>query len=287
MEFEVIMKMQNIGVIGLGFVGTAVQKGFENTHTVFTYDINKECTEDSVESLVHKTNVIFICVPTPMNTDGSCNIDIVRTVLSQIANVKVQHKPVCVIKSTIPPGTTERLAQEFSSVAVAFNPEFLTERNFIDDFNNQQHIILGHTGKQLSIIPAIDVYKERFPNTKIHVVTSSEAELIKYVANTLLATKVAYLNQIFEICKASGINYETIKSVLIEDGRLGNTHWNVPGPDGKFGFGGTCFPKDTNALITYANSIGVNPTILQEVWNYNILIRPEKDWEMDKGRAVV
>lgn len=287
MEFEVMMNTQTVGVVGLGFVGGAVKQGFESTHKVLTYDISKECTESSIESLVKKTNVIFICVPTPMNVNGSCNIDIVRSVLVEIVKTEVLHKPVCIIKSTIPPGTTETLAREFPTIAVAFNPEFLTERNFIDDFNNQQNIILGHTGKKLSIIPVVDVYKERFPNTKIHVVTASEAELIKYVANTFLATKVAYLNQIYELCKSGGINYENIKSILMEDGRLGHTHWDVPGHDGKLGFGGTCFPKDTNALISYAKSIGVDPTILQAVWNYNILIRPEKDWELDKGRVVV
>lgn len=278
--------MKTIGVVGLGFVGEAVLRGFETSHTVVTYDIAKSCTEPSIESLVQKAEVIFVAVPTPMNTDGTCNTSIVRSVLGEIAKISVPYRPICVLKSTIPPGTSDALANEFPNLTVAFNPEFLTEKNYIEDFKNQPYIVLGHTAKKLSLIPLIDVYSERFPDTPIHLVTSKEAELIKYVANTLLATKVAYLNEIYQICQKANINYQVVADVISTDIRLGPTHWKVPGPDGHFGFGGTCFPKDINALITYAKEVGVNPSLLNGVWEKNLELRPEKDWEADKGRAV-
>lgn len=287
MEYEVIMKIDTIGVVGLGFVGTAVLRGMESTVNVVTYDIAKECTEKSIEDVVHKASVIFICVPTPMNSDGTCNIDIIHSVLTEIDAVKTENKPLCVIKSTVPPKTSFRFAHAFPHLTIAFNPEFLTERNYIEDFKNQPYIVLGYTIHKTSVIPLIDVYQERFPNTPIYVVESAEAEMIKYVANTMLATKVTFLNEIYQICEKAGINYDAIANILqTADSRLGHTHWNVPGPDGKFGFGGTCFPKDLNALIQFASLNGHFANFLNAVWEKNLEVRPEKDWELDKGRAV-
>jgi UDPglucose 6-dehydrogenase len=279
--------VKTIGVVGLGFVGEAVQRGFETSHIVFTYDIVKECTEQSLDNLVKKTEIIFIAVPTPMNVDGACDTRIVESVLTKIANVPVPYRPICVIKSTIPPGTSERLAHQFPNLTIVFNPEFLTEKNYIEDFKNQPYIVLGHTVKQLSLVPLVDVYQRRFPNTQIHLVTSREAELLKYVANTFLATKVTFLNEIYQLCQVTDIDYEKIVSVISTDVRLGPTHWKVPGPDGHMGFGGTCFPKDINALITYGQQNGIELTLLKKVWENNLMVRPEKDWELDKGRAVV
>jgi UDPglucose 6-dehydrogenase len=274
-----------IGVIGLGFVGTAVQKGFEVHTQVVTFDIAKPCTESSIDSVVQKAPIIFICVPTPMNIDGTCNIDIVKSVLADIAAVPVTHRPICVLKSTVVPGTTAALAVQFPSLTLCFNPEFLTERNYIEDFNTQQHIILGHT--DLPIQSVVDLYEARFPSAQVITVPAREAEMIKYVANTLLATKVAYLNEIYQVCQRAGVDYTTVADVLALDSRLGNSHWKVPGPDGKFGFGGTCFPKDINALIQYAYTIGQETPLLTAVWHKNLTLRPERDWELDKGRAVV
>ena len=280
------MKVETVGVIGLGFVGTAVQKGFESTHKVITYDIQKHCTEKSITDVVKTAQVTFICVPTPMNSDGTCNTSIVESVLTEIASVN-DMKSVCVLKSTIPPGTTNRLAEMFPNITIAFNPEFLTEKNYINDFLSQVNIIVGYTHRISQVQSVLQLYWERFPNSKITITTAKEAEMIKYVANTFLATKVAYLNEIWQICQKTGINYNHISNILREDERLGGTHWNVPGHDGHFGFGGTCFPKDINALIQYANQNGQNTPLLNAVWEKNLEVRPERDWELDKGRAVI
>lgn len=280
--------MKTIGVIGLGYVGTAVQKGFESTNNVVTYDTVKECTETSVQGVLSKAQIIFICVPTPMNIDGTCNIDIVRAVLSQMVTLHTEYKPICVIKSTVTPGTTNKLAEEFPNLTLSFNPEFLTEKNYINDFMSQVNIILGYTGdNHKEIRPVYDLYNERFENANITLISAKEAEMVKYVANTFLSTKIAYLNEIYQICQKAGINYNRITSVLVKDTRLGDTHWNVPGHDGHFGFGGTCFPKDLNALIQFGKQNGQSTPLLEAVWNKNLEVRPERDWERDKGRSVI
>jgi UDPglucose 6-dehydrogenase len=280
--------MKTIGVIGLGYVGTAVQKGFESTVNVVTYDIAKESTETSVQGVLSKAQIIFICVPTPMNMDGTCNIDIIRDVLSKMVTLQTEYKPICVIKSTITPGTTNKLAEEFPHLTFCFNPEFLTEKNYINDFISQVNIILGYVGDdRKEILPVYDLYSERFTNANITFTSAKEAEMIKYVANTFLSTKIAYLNEIYQICQTVGIDYNRIIKVLVKDTRLGDTHWNVPGHDGHFGFGGTCFPKDLNALIQFGKQNGQSTPLLEAVWNKNLEVRPERDWELDRGRAVI
>ena len=281
--------INTVGVIGLGYVGTAVQRGFETVKRVVTYDIAKECTESSIADIVYKAPIIFICVPTPMNQDGTCNIDIVRKVLTEISVSPMGMKPICVLKSTVTPGTTDLLAEEFPNVTMCFNPEFLTEKNYINDFVAQRNIILGYTKNStaLDIKPVAMLYNTRFVNGNVWTTTAKEAEMVKYTANTLLATKVAFLNEIWQICKKTGINYNHVANHLSMDERLGNTHWQVPGPDGKMGFGGTCFPKDLNALIQFGEQNGQATPLLRSVWEKNLELRPERDWEQDKGRAVI
>jgi UDPglucose 6-dehydrogenase len=222
-----------------------------------------------------------------MNADGTCNTDIVEAVLQEISDTHTVHVPVCVLKSTVTPGTTELLAQKFPSITICFNPEFLTEKNYINDFISQVNIIVGHTGNSATVKPVADLFYKRFPQSQVWIITAQEAEMIKYVANTLLSTKVAYLNEIYQICKTTNINYDRIAGILKLDPRLGTTHWTVPGHDGRFGFGGTCFPKDINALIQYGEQNGQPTPLLKAVWEKNLEVRPERDWEHDKGRSVV
>lgn len=281
------MVKETIGVIGLGYVGTAVQKGFESIKKVVTYDIAKNCTESSLSDVARKAQIIFVCVPTPMNTDGTCNTDIVESILKEISQIDLPHKPICVLKSTITPGTSTRLASRYPNINVVFNPEFLTEKNYINDFMSQVNIIIGYTTTTADVRPVIDLYWERFPKSNVNIITAKEAEMIKYVTNTLLAAKVAFLNEIWQICQKTQINYDHMIGILVNDTRLGHTHWNVPGHDGKFGFGGTCFPKDINALIQYANEHGQDTPLLNAVWQKNLEVRSERDWELDKGRAVI
>ena len=200
-----------IGIIGQGFVGTAVREGLKDYHKVNTFDLVQECSCDSLDSLIDKSKIIFVCVPTPMNKDGSCNTDIVESVVKNIDESVVYRNVsnvVVVIKSTIPPGTTERLNEECKHIQVVFNPEFLTEANFIEDFKNQDRIIIG--GPRPASTRVRQLFYKAFPNAHIIKTGSTTAEMVKYTTNTFLATKVSFANEIKMICDKVGIDYDKV-----------------------------------------------------------------------------
>ena len=174
---------------------------------------------------------------------------------------------------------------QYKNLRICFNPEFLTEENFIDDFKNQDRIILGTYEKEyFDMIHS--VYRIGFPDIKIIHIKPVEAEMVKYVANTFLATKVSFANEIHNICQFLDVEYDNVIEIAKLDSRLGNSHWKVPGPDGKKGFGGSCFPKDINALIYFCKKNDISIQTLIGAWDTNLKVRPEEDWKKLKGRAV-
>ena len=278
-----------IGIMGQGYVGTAVRSTFEKYYDVKTYDkYQKEKTNSDIKGLLKSSDIIFVCVPTPMNPDGSCDTSIVEEVIetlnSQYSIMRLTYKKVIAIKSTIPPGTTDKLQKKYSNLGIVFNPEFLTEANFIDDFKNQNRIIIGGDRPYSTIVK--QVYSKVFPNTPIIKTGSKTAEMVKYFTNTFLATKVSFANEMCQICETLGIDYDKVVEYSMYDKRIGTSHLSVPGPDGKKGFGGSCFPKDINAIMSVAEDLSLDPMVLKAVWDRNLTVRPEKDWEELKGRAV-
>ncbi len=278
----------NIGIVGQGYVGTAVNEVFSKHYDVETYDLDiDKCSVDYLEDLVELSNIIFVCVPTPMKKDGSCDTSIVEAVVKDINDMVVSRNVsgrIVAIKSTIPPGTTNRLNKECKNISVIFNPEFLTEANFIDDFKNQNRIIIG--GERPSTTKLRQVYSLVFPNAKIVKTGSKTAEMVKYMTNTFLATKVSFANEMKMICDGLDIDYDKVVEYSTYDERLGKSHWAVPGPDGKLGFGGSCFPKDINALLDLANKFEIDVFTLDGAWETNLQVRPEQDWKKLRGRAV-
>ena len=273
-----------IGIIGQGFVGTAVREGLKDYHTINTFDLVKECNCDSISDLVNKSTYIFVCVPTPMKIDGSCDTSIVENVVEEINTVSMTDK-IVIIKSTVTPGTTERLNEKYANCKIVFNPEFLTEANFIEDFKNQDRIIIG--GPRPASTKVRQLFYKVFPKAHIIKTSSTIAEMVKYTTNTFLATKVSFANEIKMICDKIDIDYDKVIEYATHDDRLGYSHWSVPGPDGHDGFGGSCFPKDINALLDVCRKLGVPAKTLYGAWETNLKVRPEKDWEELKGRAVV
>ncbi len=275
-------KIKKIGIVGQGFVGGSVNEFFKNRTETFTYDLNGNCNCDSLEELVKKSDLIFVCLPTPMQRDGSCDLSIVKNCINDI--FKINKHSIAVIKSTVEPGTVEKLITQHGN-RIIFNPEFLTEANAIDDFKNQDRIILGGFGQ--SIIDVESFFKEFFPKSRVVTCSPSEAEMVKYITNTFLATKVSYANEIYDICTKLNIDYNQLIEIFTLDKRLGFSHWSVPGPDGKRGFGGSCFPKDISALISFASNNDIKSPLLKSVWERNKKIdRPSRDWELLLGRAV-
>ena len=286
---------QKIGIIGRGFVGSAVEFGFSpNTGCdaeVRVYDKDPSKSLHSLEETVNESNIIFLSVPTPSNKDGSMNLDIVRQALQDVSDVNSVSDNIVLLRSTVIPGTTRKLDSEFKNVNLIFNPEFLTERSAKFDFINQPRFILGCGDEVMDRYRSeqvADLFRDRFGESIPVVETNYEtAELIKYMNNCFFATKVSFLNEMYQIAEKSGVDWETAVDGFVRDGRIGHSHMNVPGHDGKLGFGGSCFPKDIQAIINYGESLDLNMNTLKGVWNTNLEVRPDKDWENLKGRAVI
>jgi len=273
-----------IGIVGQGFVGTAVYEGLKQYFKIETYDIAKTSTCKSIEELAIKSNIIFVCLPTPMNLkDGSCHTDIVESTLDDL-NYMNRCKTV-VVKSTIPPGTTERWNDEFENIDIVFNPEFLTEANSINDFKNQNRIIIGGPKKAASKVRRLFV--KAFPKAQIIKTDSTYAEMVKYITNCFLSTKVSFANEMYEICEGLDIDYDKVIEYAMHDERLGYSHWSVPGPDGDFGYGGHCFPKDMSALKYKASELGIYTELIDAAIKVNNSVRKNRDWEKQEGRAII
>ena len=272
----------SIGIIGQGFVGNAVYQKFKNYYNVKTFDIKGRIHCNSNEQEVLNSEVVFICLPTPMNEDGSCHIDIVEKAIERV--VKFGVAKTVVIKSTVPPSTCAKWNKKFD-IDVVFNPEFLTEANAVSDFENQTRIILG--GPRTSTTKLKTIFSKVFPKATIVKTDSTYAEMVKYLTNSFLATKVSFANEMYQICNGLNVDYDKVVEYATYDDRLGKSHWSVPGPDGDFGYGGHCFPKDVKALITIAEDLKIFPDMLLATDCKNDGVRKNRDWEQMIGRAII
>ena len=277
----------NVGIIGLGYVGSACESLFKDYFEIQTLDIAKKSTCNSVKEIAKKSDIIFICLPTPMKKNGSCDLSIIDNILNELN--KLQCSNTVVIKSTVQIGTTNRFSKKYKDLRFVFNPEFLTEANFIEDFKNQNRIIIGSNDVQArqKVVELYSKIYNKKDEVRIETTSSTNAEMVKYITNTFLAVKVSFANEIAELSHIVGADFDKSVELARLDKRLGDSHWNVPGPDGKKGFGGSCFPKDINSLLYTFKSNQLNSYILKAAWERNISVdRPEKDWNKLKGRAV-
>ena len=285
---------QRIGIVGRGFVGSAVQFGFSPNvgcdAEVRVYDVDPNKSTHTLEETINKSDFVFLSVPTPSNKDGSINIDILDEALNNINEVS-EYRNVILVRSTVTPGTTQKLQMKYIDLNLLFNPEYLTERNAKFDFINQSRFIIGSGEATISKMYSenlADLFRDRFGESTSILETNYEtAEMIKYMNNCFFATKVSFMNEMYKVAEKSNVDWKQAVSGFVTDGRIGHTHLDVPGPDGKFGFGGSCFPKDIRAMIKHADGIGVDVNVLKAAWETNLQVRPEKDWEQLKGRSVV
>ena len=285
---------QRIGIVGRGFVGSAVQFGFSPNvgcdAEVRVYDVDPNKSTHTLEETINKSDFVFLSVPTPSNKDGSINIDILDDALNNINEVS-ECRNAILVRSTVTPGTTQKLQMKYIDLNLLFNPEYLTERNAKFDFINQSRFIIGSGEATISKMYSenlADLFRDRFGESVSILETNYEtAEMIKYMNNCFFVTKVSFMNEMYKVAEKSNVDWKQAVSGFVTDGRIGHTHLDVPGPDGKFGFGGSCFPKDIRAMIKHADGIGVDVNVLKAAWETNLQVRPEKDWEQLKGRSVV
>lgn len=293
-----------VGVIGQGFVGRAVTSFFKTgagsedparSANVLVYD--KAFPElGELAAIVKNAEVIFVAVPTPMENDGSCHVEIVKSVISDIEIAALRAKRplnsfVIVIKSTVKPGFTIEMQELHLGLRIVFSPEFLTEKNSIKDFEICNRIILGGDFDDAKIVYKYfqGVIPGRVERNLTHVLTcdSTTAEMVKLYANGILMAKILFSNEVFLVCEQLGVKFDEVRMLALLDTRIGAGHTLVPGPDGQLGAGGHCFPKDINNLRAVAREEGTNEKIFTAMIERNNEIREDKDWLRMKDRAVI
>lgn len=266
-----IYRKLRLGIVGHGFVGKATDWGF-----------NKRVNKYIVDPLLHTNikdlkefdpEIVFICVPTPMNDDGSQDSSIIENVIKEL--ILNCPNAIKVVKSTVLPSLLDALHKLDSRLV--YNPEFLREKHANLDFINSDMIIFGGD-RNISTQVSNAYLRHSRCKTKEHIFTDLKtASLIKYSINTFLASKVIFFNELYSIYEKLEVNdsWESIVNIISKDKRIGNSHMNVPGHDGKKGFGGACFPKDSLALIKYADSLDTNLKSLISTVKINNKIRSE------------
>ena len=279
-----------IGIVGNGFVGSSVAYGFSPQTgcdaSVKIYDKDESKSTHSLSDVLNTSDYVFVSVPTPSNPDGSISLNIIYDIFDEIDFLNNRTDNVILLRSTVVPGTTRELKKHHPKLNIVFNPEFLTERSAKFDFINQSRFILGGNKRNTDKVSLL--FKERFGESIPVIQTNYEsAEMIKYMNNCYFATKVSFLNEMYQIANKCGANWDDAVEGFVRDGRVGHSHMAVPGPDGKFGFGGSCFPKDVQAMINFSDSLGVSSNTLNGAWETNLKVRPEQDWKELKGRAVI
>ncbi len=262
-----------IGIIGYGIVGQAVHYGFSRAN-VHIYDKYKDT--ESLESVVANSEYIFIGLPTPTMADESgIDLSIVDEMVSKIAKIISGTDKIIIIKSTVTPGTTAKYIKKYPKVLFCFNPEFLRESSFLSDFVNADRIVIGAQNDAVFLRVA-SLYQSITPLVPIYSTDPTTAEMVKYMANCYLATKVIFANEMYDICGKLGVKYEEVKKMVVADSRIKDTHLDITTTRG---FGGKCFPKDLLSLRAMAKAMGVDTAILDTVWKKNLKIRKVRDWE--------
>lgn len=237
-------------IAGYGFVGQAHSEVLKDKHEIHIYDPAKGFTEWN-----NNVDAVIICVSTPQRQDGSCHMDNVHDVIDKSPNVPI------LIKSTISVEGWESLEYIFPTKKMSFSPEFLRAATAVEDLQNMKLMLIG--GRKCSFWR--DVFK-----VDMEIADPKELILAKYARNSFLALKVAFFNQMYDLCNALDIEYSAVAHYTTMDPRIGDSHSFITD---KRGFGGHCFPKDTLALIKSAERDNVNLSILKKAVEYNKEIR--------------
>jgi UDPglucose 6-dehydrogenase len=259
---------KKIGIIGLGYVGGAIYASIDWPELFLVIDPAKGFN-NTYQELAEQTDGVFVCVPSPQGDDGHCDTSILENVLSELK--KVNYQGVIISKCTAPPSVYEKLNNDFPNLIHA--PEFLTAANANRDYLHGKFSIIGGRVSAYQREAERIIRQTQKSLENVRYCSIGEASLAKYAINSFLATKVTFMNELWGIAVAAGLDYDTVAEMVKLDPRIGNSHMQVPGPDGYFGFGGACFPKDTSALLKFAEGVGVTPMVLDAAVKQNTLHR--------------
>jgi UDPglucose 6-dehydrogenase len=249
-------------IAGYGFVGKAVFNALKDKHEVVIvdpkYTTNKIQYHQDADGLI-------VCVDTPTGEHG-----IIAENLSNVLDQTPLFMPV-LIKSTVTPGVVDAFNDLYPDHSICYSPEFLRARSAEQDFLNQKYIVIGGEDPECFWQ---ELFQTTLPNCQLILnCTAHEACLVKYTANSFLAVKVAFFNQIYDICEQTGMDYNIVRHIVSQDVRIGSGHTLVPGLDGERGFGGHCFPKDTEAFVQWAKHTDAVPSLVESAIEYNKKVR--------------
>jgi len=250
----------DIGIVGLGVVGKAVQYGFEKLgHTVKIHDIQLDTKINDVLN----TEICYICVPTPTNEDDSCDVSIVEDVVKVLR--ELNYKGIISIKSTVAPGTTLELKKKYNIDKICFVPEFLRERCAITDFTENHSVCIVGTGDDY-IFEEIKKCHGKYPK-KFVKTGETEAELCKYYNNIYNATLITFANSFYEVCKKLGVNYTEIKDAVVNIDHITDLYLDCN--ENFRGFAGMCLPKDTKAIASICKKMNIDVDFFQMILDEN------------------
>ena len=256
-----------VGFVGYGFVGSAVHNVYNDFVETIIVDPGKGYTNTYKDLL--KADGVFVCVPSPQGDDGSCDTSILEDVLENLHSIG--YSGVIISKVTAPPQVYARLQAKYKNLVHA--PEFLTAANAVRDYASGSFAIIGGE------VSAYRHEAERIIRVGLHDIRNvyhcsiEEASLTKYTINTFLATKVIFMNEIAKLAENLGCDYQKVALMVNADVRIGTSHMRVPGPDGAYGFGGMCFPKDTAALLKIAEQANTDMMVLDAAVRKNTFLR--------------
>ena len=260
-----------IAVIGLGFVGGTIFKAFVEDQSVYCDTVGIDPAKGTTATIkdIADFDAVFVCVPSPQGPDGTADTSILEAVLKDLA--AVDFKGGIISKVTAPPDVYTKLNDLYPNLVHA--PEFLTAANAFDDYMNGKFAVIGGLVTAYRNEAERIIRKSQTGINRVVHCTIGEAALAKYTINSFLATKVVFMNEMAKLAESQGMNWYAVASAVTQDTRIGPSHMQVPGPDGQYGFGGMCFPKDTSAILKYAESKNLNLSVLDTAVKKNLIIR--------------
>lgn len=265
-----IYMIEKIGIIGLGFVGSAIADSLNDGWSGNLIIVDPAKGYYNPISDLKECSGVFVCVPSPQGPDGTCDTSILEDVLAQLSSI--EYTGVIISKCTAPPDVYERLNEIYPNLVHV--PEFLTAANARIDYLNGKFAMIG--GRVLAYQKEAErIIKKSQTQLEDNIMYCSigEASLAKYTINCFMSTKVIFMNELYNLATKMGFDYKLISKMVMMDRRIGNSHMQVPGPDGSYGFGGACFPKDTSALLKVAEQQGVDMMVLTAAVKKNTLLR--------------
>jgi UDPglucose 6-dehydrogenase len=274
----------NIGIIGLGVVGSAIYESLqEKKIELVGYDKYKNGGIGSLEECIN-CDILFLCLPTPYSDKlNGYDLSPLDDIIDKL-NL-INYNGIVLVKSTVTPGTTENFAIKYPNLNFVHNPEFLTARNAKYDFINQNQIVIGKTSTcdPIKFNSLINFYKEYWSTSTLSICDSGESEIMKLGCNTFYAVKIQYLTELYLLCKKENLDFDKVKNMMLLNGGMGPNYTNVPGHDGSISYGGMCFPKDTNALCSFMINNNLPCQVLKSTIGERNSMRNEDKIEVNKN----